>query len=118
MLELPTILLRYLPDSEMKVLSWDGEAGVLLIQLVKEIGPETGVLRFDGVTHVNLPPRLAIGGIGCGKLEDLPSDFLEKYRHGDKSLGPQEVAYIIQGSWGEEFFVIAERIDYTVTNNS
>ncbi len=111
---LPASLLRYLADSHLRVLSWDGPAGVLLVNLTKEIGPQTGVLEFSGVSHVNLPLQLGISGIDCGSLNDLPANFLGTYRPDGQSLEAEEVVYLIHGSWGEDFFVIAERIEYAI----
>jgi hypothetical protein len=111
---LPTALLRYLADSDLHVLSWNGPAGVLLVRVVKDIGPETGVVKFNGVSHVNLPPQLGISGIECGSLNSLPTNFLGTYRQNDQSLEGEEVAYLIHGSWGEEFFVIATEVEYNI----
>lgn len=115
--ELPTALLRYLADSHLHVLSWDGPTGVLLVKVTKSIGPETGVMEFNGVSHVNLPPQLGISGIDRGSLNDLSADYLGTYRPNDESLEAEELVYLIHGSWGEEFFVIAERIEYTIEAN-
>ncbi len=115
MAELPTVLLRYLPDSELLLLSWDGSAGILSLKVTKDIGPEEGTLRFFGVSHVNLPPRIgSISGIECGELDDLPDNFI---RPGDRSLDSEEIVFLIHGSWGEEFFVIAEQVEYSITGN-
>ncbi len=111
---LPTALLRYLADAHLHVLSWDGPAGVLLVKVTKDIGPETGLITFNGVSHINLPPQLEIAGIDCGTLNDLPPNFLGTYRPGDQSLDPEEVVYLVHGSWGEEFFVIASSVEYVI----
>jgi hypothetical protein len=111
---LPSALLRYLADAHVHVLSWDGPAGVLLVKVTKDIGPETGLMKFKGVAHANLPPQLGISGIDCGGLADLPANFLDAYRPCDQSLDAEEVVYLIHGSWGEEFFVIANGVEYTI----
>ena len=105
-------LLKNLADSELRVLFWNGTAGVLFISVTKELGAEIGVMKFDGVSHVNLPPRLGTSGIDFGSLDDLPKNFIEIYRPGDQGLEAEDNAYLIHGSWGEEYFVIAEGIEY------
>ena len=112
---IPADLLRYLPDSEIQIISWDGIAGTLQARITKDIGPETGIVTFFGVSHVNLGSWLtSISGITCGKLNDLPRDYLDLYRPGDQALEPDDIAFLVHGSWGEEFFVIAKQIKYEV----
>jgi hypothetical protein len=111
---LPPALLRYLADAHLRVLSWNGPTGVLLVKVTKDIGPETGLMTFSGVSHVNLPPQLEIAGIDCGSLDDLPATYLGTYRPGDKSLDLEEAVYLVHGSWGEEFFVIANKVEYVI----
>ena len=61
----------------MCVVSWDGPQGVLFVKIAKGIGPESGLVTFVGVSHVNLPPKLEVSGIETGTLDDLPSDLLK-----------------------------------------
>lgn len=110
--ELPQELLRLLPDSELAVISWDGQHRSLSLRVTKEIGPECGLLNFRDVSHVCLPPWVTTSGIEVGSSAELPAEFFECYRPGDKQLEPQEHAYLIHGSWGEEFLVIAGAVDY------
>jgi len=111
---LPPSLMRYLPDSELEILSWDGAPRELTIRITKDIGPEVGLIRFSGVTHVNLPPQLGIAGIEIGGLNDLPPNYLSLYRPDDKVLDECEKVFLIHGSWGEEYFVIAQKLEYEV----
>lgn len=104
---LPAALLRYLPDSELQVISWDAPEGVLSLRLTKEIGPESGIIRFTGVTRVNLPQRLDIRGIEGGTPQAL-RDRLPRDADAD------EVVYLIHGSWGEEFFLVGHGISYSI----
>jgi hypothetical protein len=112
--ELPTALLRYLADADLHVISWDASAEVLLLKITKDIGPETGIIKFSGVSHVNLPPYVGISGIERRSRDELPTSFLNTYRPNDRSLDANEVAYLIHGSWGEEFAVIAQGIEYEI----
>jgi hypothetical protein len=111
---LPVELLRNLPDSELEILSWDGATQVLAVRVSKEIRPEVGVVRFIGVTHVNLPARLGISGIETGDVSDLPPDYLRLYRPGDQCLDPGERVFLIHESWGAEYFVLAREVEYKV----
>lgn len=108
----PPDLLRNLADSEWRVESWNGS--FLTIAVEKEIGPELGTVRFKGVSHVSVPPQMQVETISIGDLADLPKDFLGISRTSASSLDPDERVFIINGSWGERFFVIAEAIDYLV----
>lgn len=111
---LPDTLLRYLPDSELALMSWDGASASLTLKVTKDIGPERGRLVFRGVSHVNLPPSLEISGIEIGGLAELPPNSLASYRPGDDRLDSDEHVYLIHESWGAEFFVVAEAVDYEV----
>lgn len=106
---LPAALLRYLPDSELQVISWDAPEGVLSLRLTKEVGPESGIIRFTGVTRVNLPQRLDIRGIEGGTPQAL-RDRLPR----DTDADADEVVYLIHGSWGGEFFVVGDGIIYSI----
>ena len=110
----PEALLRNLVDSEMEVLSWDGTEDVLLLRIIKDVGPESGVARLTGVTHVNLPPHLEVDGIKCGGVNDLPPHYFGTYSPHDHSLDSKERVFFFHGTWGEQFFVIAERLEYTI----
>ena len=111
--ELPPTLLQYLADSELEVVSWDGSTLVLKVR--KEIGPEDGLLTFTGVSHVNLPPMLTIEGIQIAPPDQIPRSHFEMYRPSDKRLDDNERLFVIAGSWGERFFVVASNVEYLTT---
>src|SRR5581483_4696710 len=48
---LPAALLRYLADSEIEIASWEPTNQLLTLRVVKEIGPESGLIRFREVSH-------------------------------------------------------------------
>ena len=54
---LPKELLRNLADSTLEITEWNRASASLTLRLTKEIGPETGTIRFTDVSHINL--RLA-----------------------------------------------------------
>jgi hypothetical protein len=110
----PPALLRNLADSELEVLTWDGTEDVLLLRIIKDVGPESGVARLSGVTHVNLPPHLEVETIKVGGVNDLPPHYFGTYSPHDHSLDSKERVYFFQGSWGEQFFVIAESLEYSI----
>jgi hypothetical protein len=110
----PHALLRNLADSELEVLTWDGTEDVLLLRIIKDAGPESGVARLNGVTHVNLPPHLEVETIKVGGVNDLPAHYFGTYSPHDHGLDSKERVYFFHGSWGEQFFVIAESLEYTI----
>lgn len=112
--DLPEQLLRYLPDSTVSVVSWDGTRLVLSVN--KEIGPEHGILEFQSVSHVNLPPTFQISGIEIGSGDYLPPSFFDTYRPNESRLDSDEKLFLFHGSWGEEFFVIASTVAYRITD--
>ena len=56
-------LMRHLADATVEVVSWSAASGELLLRIRKDIGPESGLLRFAGVVVVCLPPRLTIAAL-------------------------------------------------------
>ena len=112
--DLPTTLLRYLPDSELQVVSWDGSK--LAIKVAKEIGLEIGLLVFDEVSHVNLPPTMTVAEIRVGSAHELSGSYFETYRPFDLRLDADERLFVFSESWGGNYFVIAKSIAYAVTD--
>jgi hypothetical protein len=111
---LPLGLVRHIGDSYITILTWNAAKGELVLRLDKDIGPESGLIRISGVTHVNLPPRLGLAGISCGGLERLPPGYLATHRPMDATLDTDELAFVFHGSWGETYFVVAKAITYEV----
>ena len=112
--KLPNHLLRSLADSEFEIVSLNKE--LLSVRVHKEIGPEYGLLEFRHPSFVCLQPTLAVAAIAIGSFADLPVSLRELIRPNDKQLDESEILYLIDGSWGERFFVIATEIIYNVTN--
>ena len=111
--EVPIHLLRYLADSEFQVISWNEER--LAIRVCKEIGPEHGLLEFLDPSFVCLAPKMGIAAISMGSVGDLPTGFLDLMRPFDKQLDESEKVFLVEGSWGERYFVVAAAIHYTIT---
>lgn len=109
---LPSALTRNLADAEIEVVAWAGAEARLILRVTKEIGLESGLLTFAGVSHVNLPPRLTVRGIDCGGLEHLPDGYLKAFRPGDRSLDPGDRVFVLRGSWGPVYYVVAESAAY------
>src|SRR5262249_44107849 len=66
-------------------------------RITKEIGPESGLLTFSGVSRIHMPDRLTIEGIACGGLEVLPAGYLGPP---DDSLDPSDRVFVLRESWG------------------
>jgi hypothetical protein len=109
---IPTALARYFADSDIALVSWTGSQ--LTLKITKDIGPEEGLLVFSDVSHVNLPPGLTVESIRAAETNELPADFFERFRPGDRRLDPDEAVFFILGSWGGEYFVIASRLSYSI----
>lgn len=113
-MELPDALKRYLADSELVVTSWSNADGELALRLIKDIGPETGRLSFTGVAHVCLPPALTIESIEPHTIHTVPADFWNPSAPPKSELGEAETIFLIFGSFGGRFYVIAESIAYEI----
>lgn len=98
---LPADLTRGLPDSEIEVLGWSAESGELSLRVRKDIGPETGVLRFHGVARVNLAPRFTISSL-IARPRNAEDEFADE---GD-------VVFLFEDAWFEKGFVVAESVSY------
>jgi hypothetical protein len=114
---LPPLLLRNLADAEVEVVAWSGGEGRLVLHITKDIGAESGLLTFVGVSHVHLPSRLAIAGLGCGGLELLPAGSIDVFRPGDRSLDADERVFVLHDSRGPVHDVVAESATYQVDAN-
>ncbi len=86
--QLPAQLLKYLADSELDLIQWDGTTNTLTFRLTKEIGPEEGILTFVDVHYVNVPSHLSIQSIEPQPYED-------------------QWIYVLHESWGTDYQVIA-----------
>jgi len=111
--QIPAPLLRGLSDSDVEVISWGADTGELVLRVIKDIGPEVGLLRFRGVGHVNLVPRMAIEGMEIGGLESLPAGYLATSGD-DWGPGAGERVFLFRESWGAEYLVIAASASYEV----
>ncbi|SFH94303.1 hypothetical protein [Planctomicrobium piriforme] len=104
--QLPETLLSYLADSEVELISWTGATGELILKVLKEIGPEQGLIRFFGVSQTMLRPRFTICEIQIGSFSDLP-DLVQP-------LSADESIFILNESWGTQLFVVAEHLTYEI----
>ena len=91
---LPPALMRHLADATVEVVSWSAASGELLLRIRKDIGPESGLLRFAGVVVVYLPRRLTIAAL------------IATHRGGDDTL------FEITEAWGESYKVVASSVEY------
>jgi hypothetical protein len=70
----------------------------------KEVGPESGIITFSGVGLVHMSPRISLESISIAVRE---SEYLKEV-----SLQENESLYLLHESWGYEFYVVAESIEY------
>ncbi len=91
-------------DSEVEVLSWSAESQELKLLIEKEVGSENGIITFSGVGLVHMPPRISLESITIATLEsEYPKEV---------SLQEDENIYLLNESWGEEYYIVAESIEY------
>lgn len=95
MSQLPASLLKYLADSELTLIRWDGSTSMLTFQLIKEIGDEKGTLMFHDVSYVDLLPSFSL-------------ESIEVERDQDKST------YRLHESWGALYRVVARELTYEI----
>jgi hypothetical protein len=93
---LPKSLTENLADAEVEVLSWSAETQELALRMKKEIGPEHGVLRFCGISHIELVPQFTLAGLSVGSTE------------------AGEPVFHLHEAWGKTYRVVAESLIYTV----
>lgn len=105
---IPPELLKYLADAEFEIVEWN--ATRLAIRVTKEIGAEQGLLEFVQASLVSMCYWMPVASIRIGSHGDLPFDFFQTFRPGDKTLDPSETLFVIQGAWGERCLVIATGI--------
>ncbi len=101
--DLPASLTRCLADAEVEVVSWSAESGELLLRVRKEIGPEVGLLRLGGISHVNLASRFTVAGL-----------TRSEQGFGGMELGASESVFVFEEAWGASYLVVAESIGYTI----
>ena len=112
MTEMPYSLIDSLSDAKMELLSWQPKNNLLRLRVTKEIVREVGIIQFTQVGYIEIVPRLTIEGLQVGPESDLPDDFFSRCAPSDTALGSNETVFVIHGSWGEKYFVIAEDIEY------
>jgi hypothetical protein len=103
---LPVTLTRNLADAEVEVVAWSAAKGELVLRLSKDISREIGLLRFCGVSRVNLVPRLTLGGLVSSE-QPVPG-------FAGVEPDPGESLFVLEDAWGAAYFVLAESINYEV----
>jgi len=111
---LPKELLRNLADSTLEIVGWNPTSASLTLRLIKEIGPETGTIRFTDVSHINLPPRTSVAGIE----QVRPSALMSICPGCPTDYDDEDSVYLIHDSWGGRYFVVATGIEYTLDGSS
>lgn len=100
---LPVSLTKNLSDAELEVVSWSAATQLLVLSIRKDIGPESGVLKFSGVSYVGLVPRLTLSGISITNVapNGVPID-------------ESETVFEFSEAWGGSYCVVAESVAYEV----
>lgn len=100
---LPQSLTKNLSDAEAEVVSWPAETRELVLRLRKDIGEQSGLLRFLGVGRVNLVPRLTLAGIFRGG-PDI----------GGVAVETGETAFVLEEALGATYYVVAASFEYSI----
>lgn len=106
---LPEQFLKHLADAECSVCGWDAVSSDLILNVEKEIGPETGLLTFSGVSYVSLPPRFTAFAATSSQQQvpDFPGICPD----------PNEWLYVFQDAWSQAHYVLAESARYEISNS-
>lgn len=105
---IPLALQRHLADAEIEVISWSADTEKLVLRVKKEIGPETGFLRFQGVGWVCLAPRFTIESIVSGGAETLPAGC-------PYAVDANERVFVLHEALGAAYSIVAESVEYQIS---
>jgi hypothetical protein len=110
--KLPDGLHRNLADAELSVLSWSASRDELIIRVEKTAAEEFGLIRFRGISHVNLPPSLTVESIEVCAAVNAPADLWNEGTPRRSELGDSDHVALVFGSFGGRYFVVAETMTY------
>jgi len=108
--DLPESLTNCIRGASVEVLSWSADSGELLFRIKKDAVAETGTMIFTGVSHVNIPPRFDIVGIGAYNQPFPDYPCIE--------LDDSEVAFGLQDTKSFVYLVIAKTINYSIERDN
>lgn len=103
---IPEALIRYFADSDVRVLGWNPDSQELTLLVEKEIGPESGILTFAGVTYMALSTALTAESICVAPPEEarrlLPAP----------EMAADGVVFVLSDIEGVRNIIVAESLNY------
>lgn len=112
-INIPSKLSSYFHDSEMRVLAWDASREELFIEVRKDVGLDSGVAVFLGVSFVSLPAVFTADSIKAAFVQDaknLPSCGIDPTDFDENDL----IYFMYSVASSVPHFVIAEALRYEV----
>ena len=117
-MDVPQALTRYFADSNLRLLSYDSDSNVLSVHIEKDIGPESGIISFNGVSYVAIPDCFSGDAIDALFVRDADDAFWQRTSCHTDCVEPTQTIYRIYDQDGPVHFVVAESINYEIDANS
>jgi hypothetical protein len=109
---LPVALTRYFADSRLDFHSFS--TSNLELRIEKDIGPETGIIRFREVSFVCLPCSLNGASIGTRPVKEADAAFWSRCLLEPDYFDPDDNLFEIWSQDGPVFYVVAKTLEYSV----
>jgi len=111
---LPIALTRYFADSRLEVASFTRRDNTLAVRIVKDIGPETGIIVFRQVSFLSVPSEMPGNSIRSGPVSEAGPVFWSLCRLDRDWFEPDDVVFEIESQDGPVYFVVAKSLGYEV----
>jgi len=111
---LPVALTRYFADSRVQVDAFTSGENTLSLRIVKDIGPETGIIVFRQVSFLSLPSAMPGESIRSTSVSEAGSEFWSVCRLDRDWFERDDVVFEIESQDGPVYFVVAKSIGYEV----
>lgn len=115
LIELPQALTRYFHDSTAQLDSYAPDGAVVQLRIEKEIGPETGLLRFHGVAFLSLHDAFPGHRIRAYPLFAGSADLWRCNATSRDRFDGDETVYEIVSLEGPIHIVIAKGLEYEIS---
>jgi hypothetical protein len=98
----------------LEVESFTRSENVLVIRIVKDIGPETGIIVFRQVTFMSLPTSMPGETIRVRPVCEAGPDFWARCQLAHDWFDSDDMAFEIESQDGPVYFVVAKTVGYEV----
>lgn len=115
---LPVALTRYFPDSRVQVDAFSSGENKLSLRIVKEIGPETGIIDFRQVSFLSLPSAMPGESIRSKLVSEAGPEFWSVCRLARDWFDHDDVVFEIESQDGPVYFVVAKSVGYHVITSN